>query len=524
MHGTKRFFGMVIIAVFLLSMTLTSCTKKETTGQNASGTTQTAEGKPDISKKVELIGYEIGDAPIDFDLVMAEINKKASKDLNATLKYNFVSWGDYTTKYPLLLASGDPIDFIFDTYWVDFLDEARKGAFMPLDDLLLQYAPVLFKNTPKSSWDQAKFKGKTYMIPMDKMDIGMAGIGYREDLRVKYNVPEFKKITDLEAYFDAILKNEKGMKPIDGMIIGGGNPLTNLFWNFMMEHGYYLDNNTLPCNFSYNMDDANPVPVNIYDLPEVKEFCVLAKKWADKGFWSTKNLMDKTGTGDTFFNGTSSVMGQDGCGLYQNIEKTITTKPDWKLGYYYSTTPQGHVAPKQAVDYAICIPASSKNPERTLMFLEKLFTDKSYSDLISYGIKDKHYVENPDGSVDYPKGITSENATFNLKGNNISYLVRADVMRPNAARVKYAKAYDDKFQSQMIIPKLLVCPIDQDSIKNEVAAVNGVIEQYFNGLLLPGLATDVDKEYASFQSKLKQAGIDKVLDVTKQQTGEFLKK
>lgn len=535
MKGVTKVASFVIAMVLLITASLAGCgskaadtqqavDKQETSAANTSTAAQSGEaGKPDTSKKVELVGYTIDDTYPDTEAVLAELNKKTEKDINATVKLNFVSWGDYRTKYPLILASGDPVDFIFDTYWVDFADEVRKGAFMPIDDLLPKYAPELMKRTPKEAWEQAKFKGKTYMIPEDIPDVGPQGIGYREDLRIKYNVPEFKKAVDLEAYLDAIIKNEKGMKPIDGIIIGGGNPLTNIYWSYMMEHGYYLDNSTLPNGISYKMDDPNPVPVNLFEQPEVKEFAKVTKRWFEKGFWSTKNLADKTAATDSFNNGTSSVRGCDGTLIYTAANDVALNHPDWKYGFFYSTTPEGHVPPKQSVDFAVCIPSSSANPERTLMFLDKLFCDKSYVDLISYGIKDKDYVENPDGSVSYPPGVTPDKAGYAYKGSEFAWIARHDVQRPDAMRIKYAKDYDDKFKQQVINPKLLVCPIDQDNIKNEVAAVNEVISQYFDGLLLPGLSKDVDKDYATFLDKLKKAGIDKVLEETKKQTAEFLK-
>ncbi|MBE1441449.1 extracellular solute-binding protein [Paenibacillus sp. OAS669] len=41
----------------------------------------------------------------------------------------------------------------------------EAGVFMPIDDLLKQYAPNLLKNVPKDAWEAVSYNGKTYGIP-----------------------------------------------------------------------------------------------------------------------------------------------------------------------------------------------------------------------------------------------------------------------------------------------------------------------------------------------------------------------
>lgn len=41
----------------------------------------------------------------------------------------------------------------------------ENGVFMPLDDLLKQYAPNLMKSIPKAAWDSVSYEGKIYGVP-----------------------------------------------------------------------------------------------------------------------------------------------------------------------------------------------------------------------------------------------------------------------------------------------------------------------------------------------------------------------
>lgn len=41
----------------------------------------------------------------------------------------------------------------------------EAGVFMPIDDLLKQYAPNLLKNVPRDAWEAVSYNGKTYGVP-----------------------------------------------------------------------------------------------------------------------------------------------------------------------------------------------------------------------------------------------------------------------------------------------------------------------------------------------------------------------
>ena len=75
---------------------------------------------------------------------LREVNKfcKKYKDqLNIEkIEYNFVSFGDYEDKMTSLVAGGDDFDGFFVADWMLYPKMANKGAFLPLNDLMQQYA------------------------------------------------------------------------------------------------------------------------------------------------------------------------------------------------------------------------------------------------------------------------------------------------------------------------------------------------------------------------------------------------
>ena len=68
-------------------------------------------------KEAKIIGYLLGSAPAGMDEVVAALNQKLKADVNATMEVNYVGWDGWRSKYPLLLAAGEDIDWIYTASW-----------------------------------------------------------------------------------------------------------------------------------------------------------------------------------------------------------------------------------------------------------------------------------------------------------------------------------------------------------------------------------------------------------------------
>ncbi|WP_240344253.1 extracellular solute-binding protein [Paenibacillus sp. SYP-B3998] len=68
--------------------------------------------------------------------------------MNTTVKLNFTTWNDWSTKYNLLLTAGEKIDMIFVSSWAGYFKYAKQGAFMDLTSLIPKYAPQVQKQVP----------------------------------------------------------------------------------------------------------------------------------------------------------------------------------------------------------------------------------------------------------------------------------------------------------------------------------------------------------------------------------------
>lgn len=524
-----------ILLVFCLAVTLvlTGCkgnagqgsgetTQKAATAAASGEQTQPADPKADLSEQVDLVGYIIGDIPRDAQMVEDEINKKLKADLNATIKWGWLAWSDYESKYSLVLASGEQVDFIYAGPWCGFYSEARKNAFMPLDELLPKYAPKLLERIPEEGWRQAKYNGKTYLIPQQSTYAGPPGLMYREDLREKYGTPEIKKLEDFEPYFAAIKKNEQGMIPFNA----SQQELSwLLLYSYMTQNGFdgvdASSSSVLPKGLVYGFEDEVPNLKILSETPEYTAYAKLVKSWADQGFWTTKVIGNKTASAEMFQQGKSSAFWMNGENVHIESKNYAANHPDWKLKFWWPVTPQGHVKPYPYVDSSIALSGNCENPERTLMVVEKLLTTQEYYDLMKYGIKGTHWIENADGSTGLPDGVTSENTGYSYNSNAIAWMIIKDLKRPEPEKANY-KEYFDAFDQQLYSPKMIVFPLQIENIKSEVATTGDVISQYMDPVTL-GFSKDVDKDIATLNEKLKTAGMQKILEETRKQVEAFFK-
>lgn len=492
----------------------TTPTASPTPGVQATKAAETTKAPAglDISKKVELQFYMLGPAPKDLPIIEEEINKMALKDLNATVKFNFTTWTDWDQKYKLLLSSGQPIDLIFTAEWTQYQSYAKKGAFLPLDDLLPKAAPKLNSFVPKDMWDAVKIDGKIYTVPATYKEYVTTGFIWREDLREKFNLPKPDSLANFEAYLEGIKKNVPDMIPLAANSDVKAN-LSDQYKNLTIDPIGALPYGTA---ISYK----KPTEVTAYwGSPEHLNELKTMKKWQDSGL-ITKNVLNvKDSITDLVINGKAAANIGDNPSRFNDQKiKVAAAHPDWKLEYYPAPLIKGHAEPVHPIHNGFAIPKSSKNPERALAFYEKMVTDKAYNQLTEYGIEGKNY--------------KVENGYYTMIGDTNSNGFPREAMQGWAWRnpefMIFDKGYDgvkkifeqlDKIQSP---DKFTGFAEDYTSYQAERAALEQVEKQYLFPLQA-GLVADVEAGLKTFMEKAKAAGLEKVQAEYKKQWLEYVK-
>ncbi|MGH4050097.1 MAG: ABC transporter substrate-binding protein [Clostridium sp.] len=512
MKKLKKFISCITILSLVASLTVGCGAKKDDVSTGAGAAKTDATNKLDTSKSVELNLYLMGDAAKDNAVIMAKLNELTKKDLNCTVKATYSTWTDFQTKYNLMLTSGQNMDLVYSASWLTYATYAKKGAFLDLTNLIPKYAPILNSKISKESWEGVKVDDKIYAVPNQNPEYVQNAFIYREDLRLKYNLPEISSVDTIEQYLTAIKKNEKGIMPTNDV---GAAAYDNMF---LYTTPYELVDD--PSGKNLVMDPKSPHKLlETVNTPEFKPFVEKMKLWADLGFWSKSALSStedgvvsvETGKAAASFNSTlPKAKGE--------VEKIEKAHPDWKIGVFEYNRIQNKVHGSSATQNLTVIPTISQNPERALALIDKLQNDKEYYDLMQYGIKDLTYNLTADGRLDYSKIDTANHTAPSSWAWTNKELAKAQVGVWSDWENRMAA--NEKLATLNVLDAFV---LDTNAIQSQYAAVNQVKNQYGNPLMA-GLVKDVDKSYETFKGQLKAAGFENYRDNIQKQLDEYLNK
>jgi putative aldouronate transport system substrate-binding protein len=332
-------------------------------------------------------------------------------------------------------------------------------------------------------------------------------IAMRKDLVEKYKIDtsKLKTLQDLEPILKAIKEKEPTMTPYHfgqdakSTIAGtprilGADPLGDMYGILM------------------NDQDATLKVTNYYETPEYKSLLELARKWYKAGYVSpsaatqTETAQALVKAGKLFGYLQAWKPGIDSQVNKQCSQPMMTVQIDQATATTGGVTSFGWVMPNY-----------TKNPERAMMFLNMMYSDASIVNLIDWGIENKHYVKQADGTIDFPSGTTNENNAYAMNsgfvfGNQlISYIFKGD-------DPTLWKQMGD-FNKSARLSKALGFMFNATSVKTEYAAVTNVFNEYQRPLETGSI--DPATKLPEFISKLKAAGLDKIIAEKQKQIDEW---
>ncbi len=503
----KRILALTIAVILVIGLAAgcgSSSVGKQSPEPKGSEPDKKAEATPDAKPALdpyELNWYVVGDRPKDAGLVEEELSKYLTDKINATIKMNFLDWGTYNNQLNTMLASGEYLDLCFTCSWfADVRQNAIKGGFLPLDDLLAQYAPKTKALLGDDFVKAASINGKLYAIPTLKEKAQGTGVMLKKDLIDKYQIDLTKitKLEDLEPYFEMVKNNEPNIYAVEAIAGADGPNRLNAD----------IDTPTLGCNVA---DDGKTI-ISMFDNPRFDQYIKLTRKYYNAGY------------------------------IRKDAASIIDVGPDEKAGKYFCMFPQ--LKPGKDVEMSVGlgyevkqinfgkpvvtngdisgsmqgIARASKNPERAMMFLELLFTDPYVSNLVNNGIEDKHYKKIADNTIDVDAGSDGKDSGYRpgfawMHGNVFTnYLFKADA--PD--KLEQYKKWNE---SATLAPSVAFV-FNPENVLTEVGAMGNLHEE-FKGIYSGGV--DIDTMIPKYKERMKAAGHDKVIAELQRQFDEYLK-
>lgn len=477
------------------------------TAANNDGSSQSGSesGSDNAASEPELEPYEVkityfGSPQKDDALVEEELSKYFKEKINATIKLEPISPGDYQKRTELAMNTGEKMDLVFTASWLGFFSNVTKGAFLELDELLDKYGQGIKETIHPLYLEAPRMNGKLYAIPTNKEITQGKAFTYRKDIVEKYDIPieTVNKVADLEPWLKVIKENEPDIIPM--YVAGGKVP-------FMMyeANSTYRPIGPQPASVPMFFLDiaSNDMKVKTLVDPEIdainKSEHELYRKYYKLGYinadsaTTTTNVEDVRRQGKIWMQMTVWKPGLD----------EITASSDNHMFEYIShVVEEPIVTTDLATGSMFSISRTSEDPERAMMVLNALHTDPYAVNLIVNGIEGKHYKKVGENRIEPipDSGYGSTALNWVIGNQMLNYLKPGE---PDDLYEQW-KEFNDTAQR---FP-LLGFVFDDSNVKNEITQLTAIAQEY--NIIGSGAVENPSRLIDERSEKLKNAGIEKV--------------
>lgn len=508
----------------------------ETPG-NAGGGQSDAVNIPDpVTLKVLMTG----DKPNDWDKVLTEFYNRTSDTLNITFDWTWIPSADYKDKMHVKMTAGEEYDLVFDAPWMHLRTLSQDGIYADLSPYLNNDDyPGLKLAFPEKIMKFNKYAGINCALPLFWNYGGQNVVMYRQDWAREFGVGTDGQIMshdELKEYLEAVLANKPGVIPI---ALRSNRGFYHLFEAITPElQDDHIYQGTMGQNIFFavklNDDETEVVATALPGDP--------AEYWEPFGgvdFWQQKvensrewnkycetDSLNQKDPAAVFWIGKAAaeINTIDSVPNYNGQLKA--NDPNAELGVYIHEEParnmeKGVFSAAVVASNCLAVPASSKNIDRTMAFLDWLFGSAENHDLFEYGIEGVHWEAIGDNQYKLPDGV-AVTTNYNPYGYNLSW--NPNYYRFSDEYTEYSLPYAE-FSTNIDnyrINNLTGFTFNADPVKTEItqcAAILGeVIVPLYHGIL--------ENPYDELQkaaAEMRKNNIQKALDEYVAQENEFLK-
>lgn len=506
---------------FLLScLLLMACGCK----QQATPIADQSSEEPVVNLKAIILGTPPAEG---LDELYRQLDQLTIPELNCTLRFEYIPWGDERSQLNKAAASGE-YDLIPNGVFSDYGTLVSKNAFLNLNDYLdlvpeLQAHYTVYDDGLLTS---CEINGGLYGIPQYGIGVQESdeGFFFREDLRKEWGLDPITDLDSMETYLYRA-KEEDAYR--DNPLITDNRIWTSLW--LLVSGGKYLEiESMLSTPLVVVLADDPGVVVQRMETPEFETVVSYIRKWQEDGILESNMLAlsDNEGTRGR----QMMIADKKPCETnvpFWSITSTFlrdlwNVHPEWEYDFFpYCKTHRNWYMESIADASVISVSSKTKYPETAIKLLEKIHTDQRYYDLLRYGVEGIHY-NLVDGTLDFTN-IPSNNgygwtpiSDFMLSRDtrHISEELRESIVQP----------YDD-WQDEI---KLAAQPdplgefsLDLSQMETVMGDIEEVRLHYFQPILC-GYYKDVGQALHEANEALTQAGFDAYVDsVQKQITAYF---
>lgn len=490
------------------------------------GRTAEEEGREENRQPiVNFRAITLGNMPEEgMDEIYRQLDALTIPELNCTLRFEFIPWGNERRQLNIVTASGE-YDFIPGGVFSDYRTLVYKNAFLNLNDYL-DAVPALtehYATYDANTLKKCEIGGGLYGLPQfgqgGIQDLG-EGFFYREDLRRAWGLEEIRDLETMEAYLYRA-KQEERYRDVP---LVTDNRVWSSLW-LMLTRGKYLEVGSSLETPLVVVEAQNPYKaLNRMETPEFEEVLSYIWKWKRDGILDPDMLSRSDNEGEL---GKQLLLADlKPCETNNPIWSLNThwipvfqeSHPDWEFGFFpYRLQDEEYYVGSLAGNSVISISAKTTEPELALKLLEKIHTDIRYYSLVACGVEGENY-KLVDGKVSF-QGISSLNhfAWTAVSDDMLNY--EAVPVNEQWEREAYHVFTEWNQEIGMSAAEDPLDGFDFMISGQEQAAASRIWLQYFQPLVC-GYGEDYRQELEAANERLYEAGFDGYLEAIQEQLAE----
>ena len=464
-----------------------------------------------------------GSAPGN-QMVWDAINEYLIEKINVKINFHYILADEYTSKMQPMLMSGQKLDIVNVNGQLPYVEWAKKGAFVAMDDLL-QYAPKTAELVGEDFFNAMRIDGKVYAIPSVKDSVQMYSARFNKTLNEELGVTiptEINGYKDLVAY----LYEAKAARDVKyPELTENGVPITRCYPDIEKWVQFEKINSLLGVNVAgiegmteYAADGSQVF--SIFQTEEYKNMCRTLGQMRLDGLLYDGDVWyyDSDGVFKPYYVLNDIGSGWVECAQYADdpLEKRWeTTFVPFKDNV--AMTSYLHQA-------ANAISSTSDHPVEAMKALELINTDEFVATALRFGLEGTHWTLNEDGTL-------NTEGTLNANNDNNFYWYGAQfgaIVKSAVPASKGTAQFMDKLAAANAKAKAgnMGFIFDPSPVQNEMAACSAKIDEYNTNLKFGKLGSmeEINASLEAFDKALEEAGIDKVVAECQKQLDAFLGK
>ena len=481
------------------------------------------------------LGSTNGTMP-DLKMVEDEVNKITLAEINAKVELTTYHLSEYSTRVSGAILAGADWDLCFTSPAINsYFTNVQKENFFPLDYILPKYAPVTFSQVAETEakreaiWNQTKVNGKIYgtinmQIQPRTMGMDVNNVDMFEEWIAQYSANNFTPKKTFATFYEMCV-DENGNDDMNvanthineylkycksqGSASWGGL-MTGIDLPTYIQNGLGFDDlgTTVQAPGVVRVSDSKEGGITVINQFETDEFNQLIT-WLKT--WKTEGVFEQ---------GTANAAG---------ISADMQPNSTWKPGFETITAGKrkdilrmgkSNMFTSFIIGTMNAINRYSKNPARTMKFIELLSTNQELHNLLQFGVEGTHFEfdESRGGKpfiIQTEKGWDNLNFGWGLGNEFQSYLTPTQP----------AQLWDDvkEINRNAEFSGVIGFNFDSTPVSAKVAACTALFDEYLKDIMQGKIAVNqIDARIAEYKIKLVAAGANDIIAEKQKQLNAWL--